>query len=175
MIKQVIKLIYFRLIGANKVAKIKGVKFGSNCNFRTMNFGSEPYLIEIGDDVHTARDVNFATHDGGLSVLRHKYPEFKNVDLFGKIIIGNNVFIGLGTTILRNTVVGDNVIIGAGSVVKGELKSNSIYAGVPAKYICSLQEYLDKNKDDFIYTKNLSATEKHKVLQKEFKLDIHDH
>jgi acetyltransferase-like isoleucine patch superfamily enzyme len=47
-------------------------------------------------------------------------------------------------TILPNTKIGSNVIVGACSLVKGELKSNSVYAGVPARYICSTEDYLEK-------------------------------
>ena len=51
------------------------------------------------------------------------------------------------TTILRNTTVGDNVIIGANSLVKGEIESNSVYAGCPAKRICSIEKYETKIKN----------------------------
>ncbi|MNR38520.1 Galactoside O-acetyltransferase [compost metagenome] len=65
---------------------------------------------------------------------------------FGPIKIGDNVFIGYGVTILPNSNIGSNVIVGACSLVKGELKSNSVYAGIPAKYICSIDDYLNKIK-----------------------------
>lgn len=51
------------------------------------------------------------------------------------IIIGNNVFIGANCSVLPGTIIHDNVVVGAGAVVKGELKSNTIYAGVPCKII----------------------------------------
>ena len=54
------------------------------------------------------------------------------------VVIGENVWIGLGTTILKGVVIGDNSIIGAGSVVTGIVPSNVIYAGNPAKFIKSL-------------------------------------
>ena len=58
--------------------------------------------------------------------------------------IGNNVFIGMRSIILQGTNIGDNVIIGAGSVVSGKVESNSVYAGNPAKKICSLEEHKNK-------------------------------
>lgn len=164
-----IKLIYFRLLGPSKVAKKLGVKMGKNCVLRSTYFGSEPYLIEMGDNVQTTRGVTFITHDS-LSVLRIKYPEYKNADIFGKIIIGNNVFLGINTIVLRGTTIGDNVIIGAGSVVKGEIKSDSVYAGVPAKFICTLDEYIEKNKDSFVNTKHLNQNDKKNFLLKEYNL-----
>lgn len=161
--KGILKAIYYRLISAKKVAKLEGVKFGTNCNFMTRNFGSEAYLIEIGNDVLVAGNVSFINHDG-LSVIRLAYSEYSNADNIGKIVIGNNVFIGLGSIILKGTTIEDNVIIGAGSLVKGHFKTNSIYAGVPAKYICSLDEYISKNKAQFTNTKHLNKTDKKKFF-----------
>lgn len=40
----------------------------------------------------------------------------------GKVIIGNNCWIGANTVILKDTTIGDNCVIGAGSVIKGEIK-----------------------------------------------------
>ena len=162
------EIIFSRLVSANIFAKLRGVQFGKNCFFRTKNFGSEPYLIKMGNNVRTSTDVNFVTHDGGLYVLRHLYNEYKKADYFKPILIGNNVTIGLGSTVLYGTTIGNNVIIGAGSVVKGELKSNSVYAGIPARYICSIKEYIEKNKENFLYTKHLNSDEKKPILLEHF-------
>ena len=52
------------------------------------------------------------------------------------VIVGNNVWFGNRTIILKGTTIGDNVVIGSGSVISGKLlESNAIYAGVPAKLI----------------------------------------
>lgn len=48
------------------------------------------------------------------------------------------------------TKIGDNVIVGAGSVVSGVVPSNSVVAGVPAKVICTLDEYYVKRKNNYI-------------------------
>lgn len=160
----VLKLIYMNILSPNKVAEISGVQFGKNCSFNTKSFGSEPYLIQVGDNFYTSKGVNFVTHDGSVNVLRNLYPEYKKVDLFGQIQIGNNVFIGINATILPNTLIEDNVIVGAGSLVKGKLKSNSVYAGVPVKYICSIEDYLEKHKKNFDFTKHFSNTEKKDFL-----------
>ena len=58
----------------------------------------------------------------------------------------DNVFIGSGTRILYNTRIGSNVIIGSGSLVNKDIPDNSVYAGVPARYICSFEEYVEKAK-----------------------------
>jgi len=168
-IKKFFREFYRRKMTPNAYAKYIGVNFGKNCNFRTKKFGSEPYLIYMGDNVRTSGNVSFITHAGGLSVIRCLYPEHKDIDLFEPINIGNNVFLGYGVTVLPGANIKDNVIVGANSVVtRGELKSNSIYAGVPAKYICSLDEFLDKNKNKFVYTHNLNPEEKENYLKRRF-------
>ena len=62
----------------------------------------------------------------------------------GKVTIGNNVFIGAGTIVLYNVCIADNVIIGAGSVVSHDLKQSGVYVGVPAKRVCSIEDYKKK-------------------------------
>lgn len=60
----------------------------------------------------------------------------------GCIAIGDNVFIGAGTRIMYNVRIGSNVIIGAGSLVNKDIPDNSVVAGVPARVIKTLDEYL---------------------------------
>ena len=103
---------------------------------------TEPKLVKIGDNCIITTGVTILTHDYSTFVICRK-----NGKLLGSgspVNIGNNVFVGMNSTILKGTSIGDNVIIGAGSLVKGELESNSVYAGIPAKKVCSLEEYEHK-------------------------------
>lgn len=129
-------------------AKSLGVIVGNNCRFFSTSFSTEPFLIEIGDHVTITDGVQFITHDGGVWVFREQYPD---IELFGRIKIGSNVFIGLNSIILPNTEIADNCIIAAGSVVKGKYEPNGIIAGVPAKRISGIEEYYEKNKEKFTY------------------------
>lgn len=133
---------------------------GRNCKIGTKKLGSEPYLITIGDDFYTSSNIQFITHDGSVNVLRNFYSECRTADFFGRIVIGNNVFIGYGCTILPGSIIGDNVIVGANAVVKGQLNSNSVYAGIPARYICSLDEYKQKIQSKLVPTKGMNANDK---------------
>lgn len=161
IIKKINKDLYFKMIG---------IKYGTNCEFLgNINWGSEPYLIEIGSHVRITDGVKFVTHDGGVWIYRIK-KEFENIDLFGKIKIGNNVHIGFNSIIMPNVEIGNNVIVGCGAVVTKNLPSNGIYAGVPAKLICSYDEYLEKHKNDFDYTKKMSKKEKREYLIKKYKI-----
>lgn len=166
-IKYILLKIYSKFLPTKKSAYILGVKVGDNSNFgKNHNFGSEPYLITIGDNFNSASNINFITHDGSIRVLRNLYPQYAKSDLIKEIIIGNNVFIGMNVNILPGTIIENNVIIGAGSIVKGNILANSVYAGIPAKYICSINDYMEKNKDSFIETKHLNYFEKKEFLEK---------
>ena len=150
-------------------AKRAGMKVGKDVSFiDTPNFGSEPYLISIGDNTTISFDVAFVNHDGGTRVVRHLPGQNKETVIYGKIKIGKNSFIGCRTTILPNVEIGDNVIIGAGSVVTRSIPSNSVAAGVPCKVICTIDEYIDKHKQDFEYMVGMPAYKKKDYLLKKF-------
>ena len=106
---------------------------------------SRPYLIEIGNDVQITRGVTILTHDYSWSVLKHVHGEV--LGSAGKVRIGNNVFIGMQTTILKGVTIGDNVIIGANSLVSHDIPSNCVAAGNPAKFIMDLDAFYAKRKD----------------------------
>ena len=55
--------------------------------------------------------------------------------LFKEIKIGNNVFIGGCSIILKGVTIGDNAVIGAGSVVSKSVPCDEIWAGNPAVFI----------------------------------------
>ena len=156
-----ISSIFNRFLSPSARAKKRGVKMGKGCIIaKSVDFGSEPYMVTIGDYFYSSDNIKFITHDGAVNVIRNLYKEYKNADLIHRIKIGNNVFLGVDVVVLPGTIIGNNVIVGAKSVVKGQLKSNSVYAGIPAKYICSIDNYIERNLDKFIYTKSYSLSEK---------------
>ena len=61
-------------------------------------------------------------------------------------MIGDNVFIGMRSTILKGVHIGNNVIIGANSLVNKDIPDNCVVAGNPCKVLMSLDEYLEKRK-----------------------------
>lgn len=120
--------------------KYYGIKIGKNCVFtgKKISFGSEPYLIEIGNNVRITADVKFETHDGGVGIFRDEFP---GINIFGKIIIGDNSFIGHGSIIMPGVTIGSNVVIGAGSIVTKDIPSDSLAVGAPARVIKHIEDY----------------------------------
>lgn len=144
-----------------------GVKIGQRCRIRTMGFSTEPYLIEIGDHTAIAAGTQFITHDGATWVFE---DDVDGGGIFGKIVIGNNVFIGLNCIILSNTSIGDNCIVGAGSVIRGNFPENSVIAGNPAQIISKtgIQRMLSRQSPGLLKTRNCTNSQKNEIVKKHF-------
>lgn len=148
--------------------KKQGLRIGVGCEiYKDVSFGSEPYLVEIGNHVRITQGCKFVTHDGGVWVLR-ELKSNPNLDLFGKIKVGNNVHIGLNTIVMPGVTIGDNCIIGCGAVVTKSVPSGEIWAGVPAKKIKTVEDYFCQHEQEYDCTKHLSYNEKKEYLQKKF-------
>lgn len=151
-----------------------GAVIGEGCEiYSTASFGSEPYLITVGDHVRINSGVQLVTHDGGLWVLRDKRSgygeEFSDADRFGKIIIHDNVHIGTNSIIMPGVEIGENVIVGCGAVVTKSIPANEIWGGIPACCIETLAEYAEKARNRYVNTKRLNADQKKEWLKKHFK------
>lgn len=89
--------------------------------------------LTIGDDVIFGPSVKIFTENHSIAL---NGTPFRLQDEIRKdVIIGNNVWVGSGVTILSGVTIGDNVVIAAGSVVTTSLEPQSVYAGVPAKFL----------------------------------------
>jgi len=146
-----------------------GMKIGENCEiYSSVRFGSEPYLITLGNYVRITDGVQFVTHDGGVWVLRNLSKKLEDIDKFGPINIGNNVHIGMNVTIMPGVSIGNNCIIGCGAVVTRDIPDNSVAVGVPARVIESIDDYLEKNRKNFEHTKEMEKSEKRNYLEKKY-------
>lgn len=101
-----------------------GMKIGKNCNICCNIATVEPYLIEIGDNVTISGDVTFITHDNSVCKIYGS-----GNDLFGKICIGNNCFIGSHSVILYGVTIKEDTIVGAGSVVTKSPEEKGVILG----------------------------------------------
>ena len=120
---------------------------GEHCYLQPWNFGTEPYLISFGNNVHVASGVTFVNHDITVFMLQYMEPKSKFHARTGEITIGDNVFIGTKSTILYNVKIGNNVIIGAGSIVTKDIPDGTVVAGAPCRLIGRFDDFRDKMLD----------------------------
>lgn len=123
------------------ILRKNGMKIGTNIKILEgcIIDDSHYWHIEIGDDVTLAPRVHILAHDASTKTHLN-YTKIKNV------FIGNRVFIGASSIVMPGVRIGDNAIIGAGSVVTRDVPENSVFAGNPAKFICRVEDYLEKEK-----------------------------
>lgn len=131
-----------------KFLKKKNISIGEHCTIynprNTIIDYQNPQAITIGNFVRIADGVKILTHDYSLSVVAGVTGNI--IGSVKPVVIGSNVFIGMNAIILNNIRIGNNVIIGAGSVVTHDCEDNSVYAGNPAKRICSIDQLHKKRK-----------------------------
>ncbi|MFZ2338522.1 MAG: acyltransferase [Bacteroidales bacterium] len=165
----ILKLYYLKCSDERRIKHLRklGVRIGDRCRIRTLKFSSEPYLIEIGDHVAIAAGTEFITHDGATWVFE---DDVEGGGIFGRIVIGNNVFIGINCIILSNTTIGDNCIIGAGSVVRGQFPENSVIAGNPARIVSKtgVQRMLSRQNPGLLKTKGCTVARKDLLVKDHF-------
>lgn len=140
-----VKEFVYRLRGEYTTERLikMGMKVGKNFG-RLKDVILDPshcWLIEIGDNVTLAPRVHILCHDASTK-------QFLGYTKIGQVIIGNNVIIGANSTVVHN------------------VPDNSVIAGSPAKVLCTLEEYLKKEKkcmldsicysDEYTLRKNVS-------------------
>lgn len=143
-----------------RLARYNGVTIGKGCNVQNASFGSEPYLITIGNHVQITNGTKFFTH-GAAWVLRENDP---NVDFFGKVLVNDNVYIGNNCLIMPGVTIGSNVIVAAGSVVTKSVPDNVVVGGNPARIISSIIEFEEKMREKNVKSKQMNAQEKKAYL-----------
>lgn len=138
-----LKEFLYRLRGEFTTEKLVSMGMTVGKNFKRLNGvildPGHCWLIEIGDNVTMAPRVHILCHDASTK-------QFLGYTKIGRVTIGNNVFIGAESVVLPGVTIGDNVIIGANSTVTHDIPENSVAAGSPARVICSLDDYLAKEK-----------------------------
>lgn len=138
-----IKEFVYRLRGEFTTEKLISMGMQVGKNFKRLNgVVLDPghcWLIEIGDNVTMAPRVHILCHDASTKI-------FLNYTKIGRVIIGNNVFIGAESVVLPGVTIGNNVVIGANSTVTHDIPNNSVAVGSPARVISTLDTYLEKER-----------------------------
>lgn len=139
-----------------------GIKIGKNTHVFSNIITSEPYLIEIGENCTISTDVAFITHDASVGAFlgRNNFS-----DLCGKIIIGNQCFVGNNSILLYGVHLPDKTLVAAGSVVtKSCSEPGCILGGNPAKVIGRVDNYLQKNESNFLSLHGKSFQKKKDII-----------
>lgn len=138
-----LKELVYRLRGEYTTEKLISMGMTVGKNFKRLNGvildPGHCWLIEIGDNVTMAPRVHILCHDASTK-------QFLDYTKIGRVTIGDNVFIGAESVVLPGVTIGNNVIIGANSTVTHDIPENSVAVGSPARVICSLDEYLAKER-----------------------------
>lgn len=133
--------VLFSHLKREKYAKILGVKVGDGTRIYIREWGSEPFLIEIGRNCTITNGVKLLTHDGATSLVKEKGIRYQK---YGRIKIEDNVFIGVNSIILPGIKIHKNSIVAAGSIVTKDVEEGTIVAGNPARKISDFSDYFDK-------------------------------
>lgn len=153
------KLYWKRLVSPIRYARHIGVSIGEHCLISTRYWSSEPYLITIGNHVQVTDCVSFHTHGGGNSI-RREHPDF---EAFGKIRVEDWAYIGAWSHIMAGVTIGEGALVAAGSVVTKSVQPHTVVGGNPARYICTTEEFYERNKK-YNIGRRLKAYEKQNIL-----------
>ena len=100
------------------------------------------------------------THGGGNAV-RQTIPDF---DVFGKVVIEDWCYIGAHSQIMPGVTIGEGSLVAAGSVVTKSIPPHSVVGGNPAKVLCTINDYLERNIEFNTHTKGMDVEQKRKLL-----------
>lgn len=172
LIGRFVKRLVFRLRSDRTTEDLIDMGMVVGKNFNRMHGvildDSHCWLITIGNDVTMAPRVHVLAHDA--STCHHL-----GYARIGRVNIGNNVFIGADTVILPGVSIGDNSVIGANATVTHDIPANVVAAGNPAKIICTIEDYTERNRERMShgpiyeeeYTLRQNITKEKKLKQRE--------
>lgn len=136
--------------GWKKMAYIKKNKMfaevGEDCYYQSNILPAEPFLVHLHNNVAISAGVRLVTHSALNTVFNHEEKTDVYLCRYGKIEIGNNVYIGADAIINYGVTIGDNCIVAAGAIVTKDVPSGNIVAGIPAKVIGTYADAKEKNK-----------------------------
>ena len=123
--------------------RLRGTKIGKSVDIAMGVFIEEsfPHLVVIEDNVDIGPNVIIVAHDSSARCMDLELPI-----ICKRVIVKRNAYIGAGAIILPGVTVGEYSIVAAGAVVTRDVPPRTIVAGVPARVIGKVDEYLEKLK-----------------------------
>lgn len=162
---KMIKNKYYSVFKPYKYMEKIGVNFPKNGVhlYGQVDWGSEPWIITLGNNVYITNKVAFITHDGGTLLFRNEIPD---LEITKPIVVGDNVYIGNNAIILPGVTIGNNVVIAAGTIVTKNVPNNVVFGGVPGRVLKTIEEYKEKITNESIHLGHLKGKEKDDALKK---------
>jgi len=122
--------------GTHKVKSENNVriKIGDNVSIGNNSFISANSKIEIGNHIIMSSYVFITDHDHGFKNIEKNLEE-QPLTEGGYVKIGDNVFLGVKSSILKNVTIGERSVVAANAVVTKNVPAYSIVAGSPARVI----------------------------------------
>ena len=108
----------------------RDVTIGDRCRIQGGAYIAD--LCSLGDDVFIGPNA---------TLLNDRFPPSGNKELWQPIIVGHNSVIGGGSTIVPGCNIGQNSVLAAGAVLTKSLPNNEVWAGNPATYLMTREEY----------------------------------
>lgn len=145
----------------------RGVRIGEGCQIHTTSFCTEPYLVELGNRVGVSGGTKFITHDGSVWMHRRERPCGQ---ILGRIVVGDDSFIGEDCLILPGTTIGRGCVVAAGSVVRGTIPDNVVVSGNPGRVVgrASLLKRIQSGRGAVLDTLGLPEAERESVIRRRF-------
>ena len=114
------------------------IAIGNNSGLSSVVLSARSNII-IGDNVKIGANVRVFDHDHhSLDSIFRRGGEDKSHVKTRPVVIGDDVFIGTNSIILKGVSVGNRSVIGAGSVVSCDVPADEIWAGNPARFVKKL-------------------------------------
>ncbi|MBO5629049.1 MAG: acyltransferase [Aeriscardovia sp.] len=143
-----------------------GMTIGKGCNICDNITTTQAYLITLGDNVTLAGGVLFVGHDNSVSKM---IPN--TTDLFGRITIGDNCFVGNRAIIMYGVTLAPNIVVAAGSVVTRSFDTPGIIiGGNPARQIGTWEDFIERNKEKAFNLDEIPASEQQAAIEHSPKL-----
>ena len=116
---------------------------GEGCVIQTNVTFTDPQHVRLGSNVSLTGCTLFG-HDGAVAMIK-RFTGLA-LDSVGKIDIRDNVFIGHQAIVMPGVTIGPNAIVGSGAVVTRDVPPNSVVAGMPARRVCSIDDYISRKR-----------------------------
>lgn len=110
------------------------IKIGDNVSIGNNSFISANNNIEIGNNVTMSSYVFITDHDHGFADMEKNISQ-QPLSEGGSVKIGDNVFLGVKSSVLKNVTIGERSVVAANAVVTKDVPPFSVAAGNPAKVI----------------------------------------